>query len=165
MLKHLFGKSPAEPEAKPVGIEDLHDGNLLVRWFAEYRLAQELDRSRRYGRPLAVLVASPALLPHEELSEDALLAAVAAAHAAARTTDLVGWFSEREILMVLVETAPDDARTALSRWRDEMWLKGRSAGGPKWTITLLEDMSEVEDIPGLQAALTVRRGTEERWAA
>jgi hypothetical protein len=164
LLRQLFGKGP-EPEERPIGIGDLHDGNLLARWFAEYRLDQEIDRARRYGRPLAVLVASPALLPHETLSEDALSAAVAAAHAAARTTDLVGWFGEREIVMVLVETAPDDARTALSRWRDEMWLKGRAAGGPKWTITLLEDLSEFEDIPALQTALTVRRATEERWAA
>ena len=157
----LFNKS--EPDLKIVpqpaapGPETLREGPLFAGWYLQYRLGEEMERARRYGRPLAVAIAdAPALLPGERLSAEALAAATEAAQIAARSTDLLGWLDGYSFLMIMPETTDVDAEAALSRWRSEMWLRSRSFGGQKWNIAILPSPVEfdsaeqlIESIPEL----------------
>ena len=69
----------AEFDGGPDRLRLLHDGRLLAKWFIEYRLKQEVDRAKRYDRPLSVLIAVPTMLLNERLTDAALDAAVSAA--------------------------------------------------------------------------------------
>jgi hypothetical protein len=141
----------------------LRSGSLLAPWFIQYRLDEETDRARRYGRPLAVMVATPALLPGEPLSRAARQAASDAALHAARTTDLVGWADdEGRILIIMPETTADLANVAASRWRDEMWLRGRNVNGPKWEITLVHHPDEFTNREVVSEAVRLRVETEQQ---
>ena len=142
------GSSRQEPEgrAEQAGPEMLRTDGLLSSWYIDYRLQEEIERARRYGRPVAVMLASPELLAGERLSRAAREAGAEGALQSARATDLVGWWpgGDGEILIIMPETIADIAQVAASRWRDEMWLRGRAVNGPKWNITLLHDADEFE---------------------
>lgn len=127
------------PESGPAGRELLLDGEILARWYIEMRFEEEVERSHRYARPLSVLVAHPALLPGETPVRKAVQAAAAAARAAARSMDMVGWVDDTTVLMILPETAREEARAAASRWRNEMFLRSRNEGGQKWDIRIAHD--------------------------
>jgi len=138
----LFKRSEHEAEAVPqpraAGAEALKEGPLFARWYAVYRLEEEMERARRYERPLAIAVATaPTVFVGERLSPELLHAATEAAQAAARSTDLLGWLSSDSFLMIMPETSPPDAEAAVSRWRNEMWLRSRRLGGQKWHIAAL----------------------------
>lgn len=137
-------QQPANSEPAPPGPDMLRTGLLLSPWFIEYRLQEEIERARRYGRPLAIMMASPELLPGEYLTPEARDAGAEAALQAARGSDLVGWWSggDGHILIIMPETMADVAKVGASRWRDEMWLRGRAVKGPKWDIALLHDPDE-----------------------
>jgi hypothetical protein len=142
-------QEPAEVEAPPPpGPHLLMDGPILTPWFMTYRIAEELQRSRRYGAPLCVLVAEPQLLAEERLPRHAAEAAAQAATKSARNTDLVGWLDDGRIAMVLCETDAASARFALSRLRDEMWLLSYTQGGQKWTIELLDNPEKIAALIG-----------------
>ena len=159
----LFKKSEQElepaPQLVPPGGQVLKEGPLLATWYILYRLEEEAERARRYGRPLSVAVAAaPTMFVGDRLSPEALTAAIEAAQAAARSTDLLGWLAEDSFLMVMPETPQVDAEAAVSRWRNEMWLRSRSLGGQKWHIAVLPspvgfDSAEafVESIPDMLA--------------
>ena len=66
------------------GRELLLDGEILARWYMEMRFEEEVERSHRYGRPLSVLVAKPALLPGEAPARKAVFAAAGAARSQRR---------------------------------------------------------------------------------
>lgn len=151
-MKLRFGKQPeAEPgEQQAHRLSLLFDGPVLAAWYIQYILEREVDRARRYGRPLSVLKAVPELLPGERLSREAYMTAVRAAAETARTTDLVGRTDEGYLLMIMPETEPTDARTAASRWRDNMWISSRGVGGTKWRIEALHEIESIEKINVLQ---------------
>lgn len=128
----------------PPGPHLLHEGPLLAPWFVLYRLAEEIERSRRYGRPLSILVARIQLLPHETIPAQGRAAAAEAAIKAARGTDLVGWLDDRRIIAVLPETDAESGRFVVSRLRDEMWLLSYAQGGQKWEIDLIDDIGQIE---------------------
>ena len=145
----LFRRSGSEQQAAEnspsgAGPEQLRSGLLLSPWFIEYRLQEEIERARRYGRPLAIMLASPELLAGERLSRAAREAGAEAALQSARGCDLVGWWSggDGHILIIMPETMADVAKVGASRLRDDMWLRGRSVNGPKWDIGLLHDADE-----------------------
>lgn len=152
------------PEDDPVaegapasdGPQLLFDGQILARWFIEYRLTQEVDRAKRYHRPLSVLIAVPTLLSEEKLIPAALDAAVAAAVLSARESDLVGWIGEDRILAIMPETSAEHAEVALSRWRNEMWLRSRGVGGQKWQLVMLDELMEFNNIITLDRTLKTR---------
>ena len=131
--------SDSTPDAGAAGRDLLLDGEIFARWYMEMRFEEEAERSHRYGRPLSVLVATPSVLPGETPAPKAVHAAAAAARAAARSMDLVGWIDERTILMLLPETAREEARSAASRWRNEMYARSRTEGGQKWEIRIAHD--------------------------
>lgn len=137
----LFKKPEVDPPAQPVAIgpDLLKDGPLFASWYLVYRLAEEMDRARRYGRPLAVAQAVTPSLSTVRQDPEALAAATEAAQTAARSTDLLGWLGDDRILMVMPETTETDAEVAVSRWQNEMWLRSRKFGGLKWHITALPD--------------------------
>lgn len=156
----LFGKQPNEHPLEAAiapGAEVLYDRGILAHWYIEYRLAQEVDRARRYRRPLAVMVAMPALLPGERLAPGAAEIAAEAARKAARTTDLVGWANDGQILILMPETKPDDARIGVSRLRDEMWRHARAHGGQKWEVVALNDPNEFGTVEILYETLRAKR--------
>lgn len=139
-------QSPPEmtAPAPPPGPHLLREGPLLAPWYVMCRLAEELERSRRYGRPLSVLIARIQLLPHETIPEQGRAAAAEAATKAARGTDLVGWLDDRRIIAVMPETDAASARFAVSRLRDEMWLLSHAQGGQKWEIDLIDTTDRIE---------------------
>ena len=153
----IFRSEKREERAEPAPIEAppppgphlLLDGPILAAWFIRYRLAEELERTRRYGAPLCVLVAEPQLLREERLPRDAAEAAAEAARKAARSTDLVGWLDDRRVVIVLCLTDAESARFALNRLRDEMWLLSYTQGGQKWGITLLDDPEKIASLAGV----------------
>ncbi|HZP56514.1 MAG TPA: hypothetical protein VFC53_03050 [Dehalococcoidia bacterium] len=164
-MRLRFRPPESRPEAAPPGGHGPHllrDGALLASWYIQHRLEEEVQRARRYGRPLAVMQASPVLRPDEALSPAVVENAAEAAMNAARTTDLVGWADEgrRDILIILPETIADIARVAAARWRDEMWLHGRRVDGPKWDIALLHDLDEFTSRELIDAALQQRLEAE-----
>jgi hypothetical protein len=148
-MPNLFRRSeptePSDPSARNgPGPDMLRSGLLLSPWFIDYRLQEEIDRARRYGRPLAIMLASPELLEGERLSRAAREAGAEAALQSARASDLVGWWSggSDQILIIMPETMADVAKVGASRLRDDMWLRGRAVRGPKWDIALLHDPDE-----------------------
>ena len=128
----------------PPGPHLLHEGPLLAPWFVLYRLAEEIERSRRYGRPLSILIARIQLLPHETIPAQGRQAAAEAATKAARGTDMVGWLDGRRIIAVLPETDAESGRFVVSRLRDEMWLLSYAQGGQKWEIDLIDHIDRID---------------------
>jgi len=142
----------------------LRTGLLLSPWYIEYRLQEEIDRAHRYGRPLAIMLAKPELLAGERLLPAWRDAGAEGALQAARNTDLVGWWSggDGEILIIMPETIADIAQVAAARWRDEMWLRGRTVNGPKWDIVLLHDPDEFKSRDLIDTALRQRIEMEQK---
>lgn len=131
-LKEKQAKVQNQPD------EVLRDRGLLAPWFMAYRLEQEIERARRYGRPLSVMMAEPALLPNERYSRAAMEAVAEAAHKVSRNTDLVGWADEMARLVIIMpETDGEAAQIAATRLRDELWIRTRAADGHKWEVGLL----------------------------
>jgi hypothetical protein len=135
----------AEPEMEPPpadSTEVLQDGGLYARWYIVHRLDEELERARRYFRPLTVLLAAPTLLPGEHPTPEELEAASSAARSAARAIDMIGWVGQDRFLIVLPETMSRDAQIVMSRWRDKMWLRTRVLGGHEWVLISIENPEE-----------------------
>ena len=125
--------------------ELLTDTGLLAEWYLTYRLDEELERARRYQRPLSVLVAFPITELGDSLSLAAKHAAAAAAQRACRSVDLVGWLGAETILIILPETDPDRAVLAASRLRDE-FLKGSAfIGGQSWEVSPVRGVELAEN--------------------
>lgn len=152
----LFKKPEAEPETQQAtpGPELLTDGPLFASWYLVYRLDEEIERARRYGRPLAVAQALTPSLSGVREDMEALAAATEAAQTVARSTDLLGWIGEDYMLMIMPETTEIDAEAAVSRWQNEMWLRSRSLGGHKWHIKALPDPVQFESAAQFLEATT-----------
>ena len=133
-----------EASPPPPGPQLLFDGPILVSWFVFYRLGQELERARRYGSYLSILVAEPQLIARERVSDAQRMAAAEAADKSARATDLVGWLDGQRIIVILPETDAASARFAASRFRDEIWMLSHVQGNQKWQISLVDDLDEIE---------------------
>ncbi len=133
----------APPPPLPSGPQLLLDGPILVSWFVLYRLGQELDRARRYGSCLSILVAEPQLIASERVSDAQRMTAAEAANKSARTMDLVGWLDRLRIIIILPETDAASARFAATRFRDEIWTLSHSQGNQKWQISLVDDLDEI----------------------
>jgi len=97
---------------------------LLRREAILEELEKELERARRYGRPLTVGMADLDQFKaindgHGHLVGDSLLACVAQAMVSAlRTSDAVGRYGGDEFLLVLPETALDGAAVVADKVRD-----------------------------------------------
>ncbi len=141
-----------EAPLPPPGPQLLFGGPILVSWFVLYRLAQELQRARRYGRCLSILVAEPQLIASERVSDAQRTAAAEAANKSARSPDIVGWLDDQRIIVVLPETDAASARFAASRFRDEIWILSHAQGNQKWQISLVDDLDEIEALLDQTAA-------------
>jgi hypothetical protein len=140
-------QAPEQPAATPPpqpGVHLLYEGPILASWFVLYRLDQEVERAKRYGSCLSILVAEPQLIANERVGDAQRLAAAAASKKSARSVDLVGWLDHRRIIVVLPEADAASARFAASRLRDEIWILSHSQGNQKWDITMVDDLSEIE---------------------
>ena len=160
----LFKHTEPEPDAgstEPrVDPSVLRDGVLLAEWYILHRLDEELERSRRYDRPLSVIVVAPMLLPGERPTSLELEVAAAAARAASRSTDLLGRLGRDAILMIMPETSREGARVAAFRWRSDMWLR-RGVGGHKWEAVIMENLGDFETGEQLVRAATDRLSSKD----
>ena len=156
MAKHKSDSTSPSARETSAGPKLLFDRGIFTRWYVLYRLIEEIDRAGRYSRPLAVIVAKPALLPGERLAQDGRAAAAAAASRTARSTDLVGWLSDDSILIVMPETPQDDARSAVNRWQSEMWLHSRTRGGQKWNVIVLDELDDFATLERFHESLDER---------
>ena len=137
------------------GRESLLERGIYAEWYAGMRLDEEITRATRYARPLSVLVARPKLLPGEYIRREALEGAVASAKELSRSTDLVGWFGPDQLVFILPETEPADARVAALRWRSDLWRRSQHFGGQQWEVLVCDEWSHVQETsPSLEAALT-----------
>lgn len=122
----------------------LRDGPLLGEWYILYRLQEEMERARRYQRPVSVMVAAPVLLAGQEASPVVFAVGAAAAEVSSRSTDLLGRLGRDTILVLMPETGRDEASAAASRWLSEIWLRSRNVNGPKWRAAAIDNVSEFE---------------------
>ncbi len=95
-------------------------------------------------------MAAPALLPDEQLGEQLSDVSIEAALKMVRKTDLLGGLDAGGLLMIMPETSLDGAEAAASRWRSELFLRTRWAGGQKW---LVRSRAFRKELPGAAALL------------
>jgi hypothetical protein len=138
-------EAPAPPPPPP-GPHLLMDGPVLARWFLFYRLEQEVERAKRYGSCLSLLIAEPQVIARERVPEAQRLAAAEAANRSSRIHDLVGWLDEHRIGIILPEADAASARFAVTRMRDEMWVSSQFRGNQKWNVTLLDELPKIEEL-------------------
>jgi hypothetical protein len=135
------GPQDEEPDTAAVpdveGPELLRRDGALKHGYILHRLQEALDLARTYGRPLAIIVAEPAVLPGEHPTSRSLAAICEMAHKIMRSTDLVGWLDSGTLLIILRESE-EVARAVASRFRQQMWLATRGVGGQKWRSEVLE---------------------------
>jgi hypothetical protein len=154
LLKKSEHTASAPQEARDPR-EALLEHGIYLEWYAGMRLDEEITRATRYARPLSVLVARPKLLPGEQIRREAMEGAVASAKALSRSTDLVGWFGPDQLVFILPETEPADARVAALRWRSDLWRRSQHFGGQQWEVLVCDDWSHVQETsPTVEAALT-----------
>jgi hypothetical protein len=134
------------PPPPPPGPHLLFDGPILAQWFLLYRLEQELERAKRYGSCLSLLLAEPQRIATERVAGAQLLAAATAATRSARIVDLVGWLDEDRIAIILPEADAASARFAVTRLRDEMWVSSHGRGNQKWQISMIDDPLKIEEL-------------------
>lgn len=152
---------PRGLEAEPKGRESLLEDGLLSSWYMQYRAEEEVERAQRHDRPLAILHAAPAFIPGEQANDSLLEAAAVAGRTIARGTDLLGWWDNCSLLIIMPETDLTGAETAASRWKTELYRKTQAAGGHKWNVRVI-DGSQLESAQGLFAA--PRRAAEREIA-
>jgi hypothetical protein len=146
-------EEPPPPPPPPPGPHLLFDGPVLARWFLLYRLEQELERAKRYGSCLSLLLAEPQRIARERVREEQRLAAALAANRSSRTVDLVGWLDESRIAILLPEADGASARFAVTRLRDEMWVSSHVQGNQKWQISMIDDLTKIEEMLDQQVEL------------
>jgi hypothetical protein len=129
-----------DADAAASGEETLHDRGLLAFWYVRLRLEQELDRSRRAGHSLAVVLLAPNPPAGDEVSEEARAAAAAAVQSAARKADLVGWLAE-SVLVVMPDGDAEGSKRAAQRWKNQIWLKTMHLGAVKWEAFVVDNAS------------------------
>lgn len=78
------------------------------------RLQEEIDRSARYRRPLAIVCFAFGAAPPDQ----AALLTHLGCHL--RKMDGICWFARTQLLVLLPEMAPDDAAAAVSRMQDSL---------------------------------------------
>ena len=137
------GRDGAVDQDGAAGAEDLNAGEralehrgLLALWFVRLRLEEELDRSRRAGHQLSVVVLGPKT---NDVSAEALAAAAAAVKASSRKADLIGWLTDQIIVVVLPDGDEVGTRHAAGRWKNQIWLKTMHMGAVRWESFTIND--------------------------
>lgn len=151
-----FAKTPGATPTSPTA----QDSASLLRQDLLCRLHGELERSRRYGRPLSIYLAAPHLLPGESPAAEAVAAATEVLRQASRAADLAGQLDERTFLIAMPETGQVEAAVAVARWRNVMWERSRAQGGQEWNMVNLEidpDMSAEELVELARAKMSAER--------
>ena len=112
----------------------LLDQGVYASWYMLHRLGQEMERARRFGRPLSVMLVWPAFTADEDASAAVLEAGAAAIQKQVKPTDLVGWFGDHGLLVVMPETPVKGAEATASRLRSRLFRKTSGAGGQGWRV-------------------------------
>ncbi|HWP38494.1 MAG TPA: hypothetical protein VNL18_13170 [Gemmatimonadales bacterium] len=99
----------------------------IDRW-----IQAESARAARYGRPYAVVVLRPELLPGEALDASVAAQAAAAVRARARDADIVGWRGDGVLAVLMPETLEHAARAAARRLQNDVWMRTRALTSAKF---------------------------------
>lgn len=139
------------------------------------RLQQEIDRARRYGRPLSVVMAD---IDHfkdfndafgHPCGDEALIAVSDTLRRVGRTPDIVARYGGEEFLLVLPETDSSQARIVAERARqcvEALGLPG--AAGRSYSMTLSLGVAELapEDVvQSCSKSSLIKRADEALYAA
>lgn len=103
----------------------------IDRW-----LQAESARAARYGRPYAVVVVRPELLPGEALDPAVAAQAAAAVRGTARDADVVGWRDDGALVVLMPETLEHAARAAARRLQNDVWMRTRALTSAKFRAEL-----------------------------
>lgn len=154
----MFGKKTVtpEPESGPAPKSALSAEQILNL------LGYELERSRRYGRPLSILRIVPQTLPGEVPRTAEINATCEAARGQLRDIDHLGLLDDHTLLAVLPETAGPGARVVANRIKSDLTI--RSAGGQQrnWLVgssTLWDDGDGVEELLATSSAHALDRAS------
>ena len=161
-------------EISEVALTDVLTGILNRRGFVQ-AFKRELDRARRYGRPLALAFVDVRGLKavndsHGHQAGDRVLQDVAAMLGeSARAHDIVGRIGGDELALLLPEQSADGVARVVHRVRDQVTHRRRALGlATSWDLTVgvalfPEDGDDVDEL--LEAAdrrLYLQRGIEIR---
>lgn len=98
------------------------------------RLATELWRASRFGRPVSLLTATPGLLAGERIWREEVQFAEAAIARLLRRSDSVGRLGEAGFLIVLPETDLDAAVAVAHRLQAELGLRSGAINRRDWRV-------------------------------
>ena len=137
----VMAKLVEEVEAR--SLTDPLTGLANRRWL-EQRLDEELDRVRRYLRPLCLAVLDIDLFKEvndglgHSAGDDVLLRLASLLRAERRSTDLICRYGGEEMVLILPETVPDDALSLADRIRllAEAGALGQHADGRPITVSI-----------------------------
>jgi two-component system, cell cycle response regulator len=126
---------------------------LLNRRTVHIRLCEELDRARRYGLPLSIVLCD---LDHFKsindtyghLAGDSVLASVAdVLRLHARTADVIGRYGGEEFLLLLPSTGIDNAALAARRLLEAIERHPVTLGEQTVTVTASLGVASVAELP------------------
>lgn len=128
--------------------------SLLRRETALEHLEREIERARRYGRPLSIALADIDHFKsindtHGHLVGDVALQQVAACLTSSlRSTDIAGRFGGEEFLVILPETPADAAFTVMDKLRATLGDFAVEAGGSEpITVTVSIGVASLSELP------------------
>jgi GGDEF domain-containing protein len=150
-------KTPNVDEVRSASPEDLlfdPETELYVPWYLHMRLAEEVQRAVRHGRPLTIIVCVPQELPGQKGTQ-AVETISPQFSQLLRGGDLVGRIEEGVIAVGLPETPESGARVLAQRLRSELVLRAAHVSKRNWLVgwaVCPEDGENVEAL--LEFALT-----------
>lgn len=138
------------------------------------RLRQEVDRARRYGRPLSVVMAD---IDHFKVFNDtfghpcgdeALIAVSDTLRRVGRTPDIVARYGGEEFLLVLPETDLNSAQVVAERARqcvEALGLPGAGAGRSLTVSLGIAELSAQDIVQACAKSSLIRRADEALYEA
>jgi GGDEF domain-containing protein len=138
---HFFRRQPKAPkpesnEGRATSPEELlldPETKLYISWYLHQRLAEEVERAKRHGRPFSIIVCRPQALPGEETSR-AVETASPHFSRLLRQGDLVGHLEDGVIAIGLPETPAAGARVLSHRLRSELSLRSAFVNKQIWQV-------------------------------
>lgn len=166
---HVFRRRARAPDADVDHVGRPEDQlldpetGLYASWYLRVRLAEEVRRALRHGRPFSVIACIPQHLPGQE-NVQAVKSAGRQFSRLLRGGDLVGLTDDQCIVVGLPETLASGARVLAQRLRGELVLRTAHVSKQIWLVgraSCPEDGKSIEAL--LEAAIAGAK--ESRQAA
>ncbi len=160
-------KTPDVDEERSASPEDLlfdPETELYMPWFLHMRLAEEVQRAVRHGRPLTIIVCVPQELPGQKGTQ-AVETISPQFGGLLRGGDLVGRIEDGVIAVGLPETPESGARVLAQRLRSELVLRAAHVSKRNWLVGWAVCPQDGEDVDALlEFALTAARQSRQAAA-